>query len=123
MIRPSQKELFQKIRAAKKTVSTGRIMMIDQLSIIADAIGLGYIVEDELIEVLGRLLEVTTPRHYVGTAPPQKSYKAQIRGLELFAFAVESDRFKCRVYYKFALVENIFWLISLHRNRKRRGGL
>jgi hypothetical protein len=121
MLRPSQKELFQKIRQAKKTILTGRIMMIDQLSIVADAIGLGYIVEDELSEVLGGLLDATTPRHYVGTQPPQKSYKAQIQGLELFAFAVECARFKCRVYYKFALVENIFWLVSLHRDRRRSG--
>jgi hypothetical protein len=37
--------------------------------------------------------------------------------MELFAFVVESDRFKCRVYYKFALAEEFFWLVSLHQDR------
>jgi hypothetical protein len=121
MIRPSQKELSRKIREAKKTVSTGRIMIVDPVTIAADAIDLEYTVEDELVEVLGGLLDATTPRHYVGAQPPQKSYKAQIQGLELFAFAVQSVKFRYRVYYKFALVENIFWLVSLHRDRRRSG--
>lgn len=95
--------------------------MVDPVTIAADAIDLEYTVADELVEVLGGLLDMTTPRHYVGTQPPQKSYKAQIQGLELFAFAVENARFKYRVYYKFALVENVFWLVSLHRDRRRSG--
>jgi hypothetical protein len=66
---------------------------------------------------LAGLLDETTPKHYTGARPPQRSYEQEIDGLELFAFVVDSKRFKCRVYLKFALTEGLFWLVSLHENR------
>jgi len=35
---------------------------------------------------------------------------------DMNAKAVEL-RFKCRIYYKFALAEGAFWLLSLHQDR------
>lgn len=98
-------------------------MIVDPIAIAADAIELDYTLEDELIDVLSGLLYATTPLHYTGTRPPQKSYEKQIQGLEIFAFSVESNRFKCKVYYKLALAEGICWLISLHKDRARGKGL
>jgi hypothetical protein len=114
MLRPSHKELYGKIREAKKAVSEGRILIVEQEAVAADALELEYLIETELLGVLQELLEETSPGHYAGTRPPQRSYEREIEGLELFAFVVESNRFKCRVYYKFALAEEFFWLVSLH---------
>ena len=50
---------------------------------------------------------------YAGTRPPQKSYKNPILKCELYAFSWESRHFGCRVYLKFALKGEAFWLISL----------
>jgi len=58
-----------------------------------------------------------SPARYAYIIFFQFPYKKEIKGLELFAFAVESDRLKCRVYFKFALVEKSLWLVSLHQNR------
>lgn len=119
MIRPSHKELYQKILEAKKSVSAGRILIVDPIVVAEDAIDLNYAIENELVDVLKELLDETDPHHYTGTRPPQRSYEKQIQGLELFAFSVESNRFNCKVYYKFAVIEGICWLVSLHQDRLR----
>ena len=93
------------------------IFLIDQDVIAEDAIELGYDIGDELPQVLAELLEETTVRHYAGSQPPQKSYKQDIEGIELFPFVIESHRFACRVYIKFAIIEDLLWLVSLHQDR------
>ncbi len=117
MNRPSHKELTRKLYAASQAVRKGRVALLNQLSLAADAIELGYSIEIELEAVLIEMLDETNPVHYTGSRPPQKSYEQDIRDLELFAFTVESSRFNCRVYFKFALAEKMFWLVSLHPDR------
>ncbi len=120
MNRPSYKELYGKLYSAKQMVKEGSFKLLDQVALAADAIELGYVIESELGDVLTELLGTTTPNHYTGSRPPQRSYEQDIQGLELFAFVVDCDRFKCRVYFKFALENEIFWLVSLHQNRPMR---
>ncbi len=115
--RPSNKELYGKLRSARQAVEEGRIALINPLALATDAIELDYSIELELMAVLDELLGETTPAHYAGSKPPQKSYEQDIQGLELFAFIVESSRFTGRVYYKFALAGETLWLVSLHRDR------
>ncbi len=105
------------MREARAAVQNGNIFPLDQDVIAEDAIELGYDIGDELQQVLAELLDETTVHHYAGSRPPQKSYKQEIEGLELFAFAVESRRFAGRVYFKFAIIEGLLWLVSLHQDR------
>ncbi len=117
MERPSNKELFSKLRDAKAAARKGHVFVINQEVIAEDAIELGYHIGHELLDVLSELLEETALAHYVGSRPPQRSYKEEIKDLELFAFVVDSRRFNCRVYLKFAVSEGFFWLVSLHQDR------
>jgi len=117
MKRPSNKELFGKLRDAKAAVRNGDVFLIDQDVIAEDAIELGFDIGDELLGVLADLLEETSLNHYAGAHPPQKSYKGEIEGLELLPFVVDSPRFKCRVYFKFAFSGGSLWLVSLHQDR------
>ena len=117
MSRPSHKELFKKLREARNAVSDGRIAFLNQVSITADAIELGYDIGLEIAGVLEELFETASPSDYTGLHPPQRSYEQNILGVELFAFTVSSRRFRCRVYLKFALVEDVLWLVSLHHDR------
>jgi hypothetical protein len=117
MNRPSHKELYSKLRSARQAAREGRVALLNQLSLAADAVELDYSIALELNAVVVELLEETTPAHYAGSRPPQRSYDQDIQGLELFAFTVESSRFKCRVYLKFALERETFWLVSLHQDR------
>jgi len=117
MVRPSNKELSGKLRDARAAVRNADIFLIDPDVIAEDAIELGYDIGSELLEVLGELLEKTSEIHYAGSHPPQRSYKKEIEGLELFPFVVDSLRFRCRVYFKFALSRGALWLVSLHQDR------
>ncbi len=117
MERPSHKELYNKLREARMAVSKGLVILLNQDIIAADAIELEYTIGTELIPILQELLDYTTPGHYAGSRPPQKSYQREIEGLDLFPFVTDCSRLKCRVYYKFALVEGRLWLVSLHQDR------
>ena len=117
MKRPSKKEPFRKLRDAKEAVKKGNVFLIDQDVIAEDAIELGYNIKNELLEVLEEILNDTSMKQYAGSRPPQKSYERDIEGLELFPFVVESSRFKRNIYFKFALAECSFWLVSLHEDR------
>jgi hypothetical protein len=117
MERPSHKELYNKLSKARMAVSKGLISLLNQDIIAADAIELEYTIGTELIPVLEELLDYTTPGNYAGSRPPQKSYEHEVKGLDLFSFVADCRRLKCRVYYKFALVEERLWLVSLHQDR------
>jgi len=70
MQRPSNKELFGKLRDARAAVQHGHIFIIDQDVIAEDAIELDYDMGDELQQVLVELLDETTVHHYAGSRPP-----------------------------------------------------
>lgn len=117
MNRPSHKEVQGKLREARVAVGSESVFLIDQEAMAEDAIELGYDIGTELLYVLADLLEAISVGDYAGARPPQKSYKDDIHGLELFPFALESSRLECRVYVKFALAGGVLWLVSLHKDR------
>jgi len=117
MTRPSHKELNGKIKAAKKALSENRIRQINKKVLVSDALELGYLFEDEFIEIFDDLLNNTTPGHYTGIKPPLRSYKADIHGMELFAFTVKSSILDIMIYYKFSIKNNYCYIVSLHKDR------
>lgn len=120
MFRPTSKELSDKLKKAEEAVFDGRVSIIDPETAAEHAIELEYDIELDLQEVLKELLSQISRDEYAGTRPPQKSYKEEIKGLEIFPFVLDSPRFACRVYLKFALQQETFWLISLHKDRPPR---
>jgi hypothetical protein len=118
--RPSHKELLGKLREARTAVAARQVMILAPEVLACDAIDLGYLVADELVSVLLSILDEVDPRDYVGKRPPDRSYKPDIDGLELFAFVVRSRWFGCQVYLKFALHDGVMWLVSLHRSRAKK---
>ena len=117
--RPSTKELYDKLRQARKILDDGPIYLVEAEPIIADALDLGYDIEG-ISGVLKRLFNEISQKDYTGTKPPQRSYKTPILDCELYAFSWESRHFGCRVYLKFALKGDALWLISLHEDRSRK---
>ncbi len=118
MKRPTHKELSKKLKQAVDFVKGERVGLIKQVILVEDAIELGYSIEFELFDVLAELIEKTTPDHYTGSKPPQKSYADEISGLELFAFVIEIDRFEEPIYFKFSISQDGLWLVSLHIDRE-----
>jgi hypothetical protein len=121
MKRPSHKELNNKILQARDAISKGLVSIFDPIVIAADAIALGYLVE-EINEVLLELLDELRPDYYAGRYPPQKSYEQDIKKSELFAFRWTSQKFGCEIYFKFALAQGRLCIISLHEHKKNKGG-
>lgn len=117
MDRPTPKELFDKLRKAREAVQNQRLFLIDQDTIAEHAIELEYDIDFDLQNVLEELLKLASMEEYAGSRPPQKSYKDDIKNLEIFPFVVHSRRFGCRVYFKFAINLDGLWLISLHKDR------
>ena len=114
MERPSHKELNIKLHAAMSAVHENRIVLVEPGIIVAHAVELGYSIRHELQQVLLELLQHTNPEHYAGHRPPQKSYETCIHFLDLWAFSVICPTFEPRVYYKFSLKKDYFYLVSLH---------
>ena len=122
MSRPSHKEISKKIARAKSAIESGNISILNMLSLVADADEIGYVIEDDLDGLLMELLGKSCLDNYTGTRPPQKSYQQEVQGAELFAFAIEETSLNGPIYYKFSMVEDMMFLISLHRDRKEVGG-
>ncbi|MCH8010490.1 MAG: hypothetical protein IIA61_00835 [Candidatus Marinimicrobia bacterium] len=113
--RPTYKELNGKINLAKKFVKNNQFDIVDPVPFALDLIELDCDADQETISTI---LDEITPNDYVGSRPPQKSYKSKIKGSDLFAFAWESRCLKCKAYFKFAIINDTLWLVSLHKDKK-----
>lgn len=117
--RPSVKEIQAKIRAAKQTCRKGNVLFVDPIVIESDLLELDLLV-DEFLDKLPSLLDELRPENYVGSRPPQRSYKPAIKDCELFAFAWLSQLVGCRVYFKFCVKGSALYIVSFHKDRPRR---
>jgi len=119
MKRPTDHELFGKLKSAAESAEGARIYLVEPLPILADLLDLDILVE-ELGRVIPKIVSEIGPRHYRGKRPPEKSYEDKIKGCELYAFRWESKELGCIAYFKFALKDGALWISSLHRHRPRK---
>ena len=117
--RPSVKEIWAKIRAAKRACSEGKISFVDDVVIASDLLELDLLI-DEFLDKLPSLLNELRPENYVGCCPPQRSYKPAIKDCELFAFTWYSKSVGCKVYFKFCIKESALFIVSFHKDRAGR---
>lgn len=122
MNRPTYKELDNKLSQAKKAVEEGQVNLINPGVIAADALELGYNINEEFADSLTDVLEQTSPKEYVGKRPPALSYENIIIANALYAFRTNSDNFNCQVYLKFTIFDNELWVVSFHKNRTSKKG-
>lgn len=121
MQRPTYKELDNKIAEARVAVSNGSVNLINPEAVASDAMELGYLLSSDLSNALLSVLSTVSPKDYAGKRPPSRSYENKIIMSELYAFRTLSHRFNCKVYLKFTLFDDAFFLISFHRNRNKGG--
>lgn len=115
MKRPSIKEINNKLRDSIKAVNGGRIKFVNINAIACDALDLGYSIDFDLKTILLELLSKASTENYVGKKPPERSYEKIIEGFDLFAFNIVCEFLKCLVYFKFAIKNGNFYLVSLHK--------
>jgi hypothetical protein len=73
-IRPSFKELNNKIRQTTCAVIERKVFILDYEVVLADSFALEFEIA-EIHEVLSEVLQGISPEDYAGTHPPQRSYK------------------------------------------------
>ena len=118
-LRPTYKELANKIKLAVTLFASGAFSILEPGVILNDAMELGYSFEKEFSSIFQELLSLATPENYAGARPPLRSYEAAIKGAELYAFVVQPTLLESvDVYFKFALYNDCLMLVSLHRDRK-----
>jgi hypothetical protein len=90
MSRPFHIEINNKIRQARKAASENRISILSSLSTAADALALGFGIED-ISHVLLDILKEITPNDYARYYHPQRSYEEGILQCELFSYPMDKQ--------------------------------
>lgn len=110
--RPSDRELSKRINEVIES-------LVNPSKIVGELNDLGIGSTNDVWQLIKELLKEITPRDYMGTRPPQKSYEKAIEGLELFAFSWWSLRLRKQMYIKFALKNGSYYYVSLHQSSSK----
>lgn len=116
--RPSDRELSKKISEAKKALKVSPGIFANISKAVGELNDLDIGDSNEIWKLIDELLEEITPSDYMGTRPPQKSYEKTIMGVELLAFSWASNRLQKQMYIKFALKNERYYYVSLHRSKQ-----
>lgn len=116
--RPSDGELDRKIKAAKAALKTLPGLFANINKAVGELNALDVESPNQIWELIVELLEEISPKDYAGTRPPQKSYEKTIAGKELIAFCWVSKKLGQNMYIKFALKDNRYYYLSLHRSKE-----
>ena len=117
--RPSDGELDKKLKAARAALTAQNGLYVNVSKVVGELYALEIESPDQIWKLILALLDEITPGDYVGARPPLKSYEKVIENQELFAFCWDSTKFGKRMYIKFALRENRYYYVSLHRSKER----
>src|SRR3990167_5376588 len=116
--RPSAGELDRKLKAAKAALKAYTGLFANINKAVGELNELDVEPTTQIWALIVELLEEISPKDYAGTRPPQKSYEKTIDGKELFAFCWDSKKLGQKMYIKFALKDNRYYYLSLHRSKK-----
>ncbi len=120
MNRPSRHELLNKILKAKSILRKKEGFFAHSSKIIGELEQLNITDTQEIWPFIYKLLQEIQPEDYAGSRPPQKSYEKKIEGKDLFAFAWESKILRMRMYMKFVILDDDFYYVSLHQDKRRK---
>ena len=115
--RPSDGELDKKIKAAKAALISQNRVYANVNKAVGELCALEIESPSQIWKLILELLDEISPKDYAGGRPPQRSYESAIKNQELFAFSWDSQRLGKKMYIKFALKENTYYYVSLHRSR------
>jgi hypothetical protein len=116
--RPSLHELQRKLTQARKALSSGKYYFGPNLDkLVEDFMGLNIGNAEDMWPLLRELLEEIQPENYAGPHPPMKSIFTGFN-CELFVFVWDSKKLKKNMYLKFAIKDEYFYYVSLHKSQK-----
>jgi len=117
---PSHKSLSGKLRKAKEALEKGDHHFADPGKAVGELHDLGIGPTEEIWPLILKLLEeINEPTEmYAGKHPPERSYEPHIQDSELIAFKWKSSLLGQLMYIKFAIKNDKYFYVSLHRNKK-----
>ncbi|MBF8263622.1 MAG: hypothetical protein HW387_1287 [Parachlamydiales bacterium] len=115
--RPSDGELDKKIKAAKAALTSQGGLYANMNKAVGELNELEIESPSQIWELILALLDEINPKDYTGGRPPLRSYEKAIVNQELFAFCWDSTKLGKKMYLKFALKQNRYYYVSLHRSK------
>ncbi len=116
--RPGINELSHKLNQAKKALAEGKCFFGLNLDKLVDEFSELRINDaQEIWALIKGLLEEIAPEHYAGPHPPMRSVESGLNS-ELFVFVWDSKKLKKNMYLKFAVKDEYFYYVSLHKSQK-----
>lgn len=116
-LRPSYREIDKKLKEARQAVKGRQVLFANEAKTVGELMTLNIGDTDEIWDLIENLLEELQLKDYAGGHPPQPSYEPTIADCELWAFCWTSLRLKECMYLKFAIKENYFYYVSLHKSK------
>lgn len=116
--RPLDGELDKKIKAAKAALNAQNGVYANLNKVVGELYELEIESPKQVWKLILELLDEIAPKDYAGGRPPQRSYEKSIEDQELFAFCWNSLKLGKKMYIKFALKENRYYYVSLHKSKE-----
>ncbi|MEM8727697.1 MAG: hypothetical protein AAGE99_03195 [Chlamydiota bacterium] len=117
--RPGPGEIDKRIEAAKKALQRREMILANPSKNVGEINDLELGDTSELQPLIIKLLEEISLSDYVGKRPPTRSYERSIKDCELWPFSFMSKELGKRMYLKFAIKNGRFFLVSIHKDKKK----
>jgi hypothetical protein len=98
--RPSDRELRNKLGAAKQALQRAPGFFVDPGKVVGELNDLDVGKSSHVWPLILKLLDEIDSSHYSGGRPPHKAYEKSIEGQELFAFSWASKELGKKMYLK-----------------------
>ncbi len=115
--RPSHGELNKKIKTVKAALISKNGIYANLNKAVGELYELEMESDNQIWKLISELLDEIEPKDYAGGRPPQRSYEKTIENKELFAFCWDSSKLGKKMYIKFALKEDRYYYVSLHKSK------
>jgi hypothetical protein len=115
---PTPKTIKAKVSEAIALIDQGKTALVKSAHLAHDMQQLGLTNPqgywDLVFECLHEVQDSGPAQCYAGSRPPQRSYEPEAKGVELFAYAWDSQATGCRMYLKFGIKNDRYLHIDCH---------
>lgn len=113
MKRPTNREIDKRLQEAKEALENRQVAFANPSKVVGELMSLERD-EDEVWELILKLINEIRIKDYKGGYPPLKSYEPKIENHDLWAFSWYSSYLDLRMYLKFSVKNGYFYYVSLH---------
>lgn len=121
--RPSKREKHNKVKEAIAAIGNDACFRLLTKHVSMDDEAMGVSDEDKfwetLVELLEELLAADPVKCYAGGHPPQRSYEQDLKDMELWAYAWDSQVLGKKMYVKFCIKKGYYFHVDCHESQTK----